>query len=646
MCGFVGVLSARRVGEEDVRPMVEAIRLRGPDAEGVWVDSNAGIGLGHARLSVVDLSTAGHQPMCSPSGRFVIAFNGEIYNHLDLRSRLIREGVAPSWRGHADTETLLVGFDRWGVHDTVKRAIGMFAFAVWDRSTSELTLVRDRLGEKPLYYGWQDGAFLFGSVLKGLRVHPRCRREICRDAIVLLMRHGYIGSPHSIYEGIYKLQPGMIATVSLAKREVRRTAYWRAAEAIATGAHQPFDGTPEEAVSDLHARLREVVAGQLMSDVPIGAFLSGGIDSSTVVSVMQDVSESRVRTFTIGFAEGEYNEAKHAAAIAKHLGTNHTELYVSARDAQDAIPLLPTLYCEPFADSSQIPTFLVSRLARASVTVSLSGDGGDELFGGYNRYAFGKRLWTNMSRVPQSLRRALSVVIGSQSSGRWERLLVPIQRALPRRFAQAHVGERVTKLGHALGATSAWGLYEVFVSHWAEADSIVIGGSAPGRAIEQFHELGGTDAFVNQMMAVDLVTYLPDDILAKLDRAAMGVSLETRVPLLDHRLVEFAWRLPLGFKIRNGVPKWPLRQILRKYVPDQLVERPKVGFAVPIGAWLRGPLRDWAESLLDERRLRLDGYFQPEAVRAKWTEHLSGKRDWQYHLWDVLMFQAWLAENS
>ena len=634
MCGFSGYLSGSVDGIDDVRQilgeMCNAISYRGPDTEGYWVDPKECVGLGHRRLAIMDLSDAGHQPMMSPSGRYVLVLNGEIYNHSVLRLELEKSGalgaVLRSWRGHSDTETLLAGFDAWGIESTLQRAIGMFAFAVWDKHTRTLTLVRDRLGEKPLYYGWQgqgsQAAFLFGSELSALRRHPAFAADISRDALAMYMFHNCIGGAHSIYSGIYKLAPGHMVSVSL-----------DAPESVA----QPFAGSPDEAVDALEVLLRDAVHQQMMADVPLGAFLSGGIDSSTVVALMQAQSNRPVRTFSIGFHEAGYNEAQHAKAVAQHLGTDHTELYITAQQALDVIPKLPSLYSEPFADSSQIPTFLISQLARQHVTVSLSGDAGDELFCGYNRYQMTAGLWSKLSRIPRPLRQMAAGMITAVPPAVWDKLgsVLPISR----------VGDKLHKGAAVLGSRSVADLYRGMVSHWAEPANVVLGakeftsvltGAAPN--------LQGLND-VERMMALDMLSYLPDDILAKVDRAAMGVSLETRVPFLDHRVVEFAWSLPLQYKLRNGVTKWPLRQVLYRHVPRELIERPKMGFGVPIDQWLRGPLRDWAESLLSESRLRQEGFFDPAPIRRKWAEHLSGQRNWQYHLWDVLMFQAWLEEN-
>lgn len=646
MCGFAGCLTSQRVTEESLCGMIATLRHRGPDDEGVWLDAELGIGLAHARLAIIDVSTAGHQPMLSNSGRYVITYNGEAYNHLVLRSALEQERRAPQWRGHSDTETLLAGFDAWGIEQTITKTVGMFAFAVWDRHARTLTLARDRIGEKPLYYGWQRDTFFFASELKALKEHPAFSAEIDRDALTLLLRHNCIPAPYSIYRGIHKLLPGSLLTTSLGNRHVQPRRYWDVRQVVADGCSRRFPGTAEDAVVELESTLRDAVTGQLMSDVPLGAFLSGGIDSSTIVALMQQESPRPVQTFTIGFRETGYDEAEPARAVARHLRTDHTELYVTPEQALDVIPRLPSLYCEPFADSSQIPTFLVSQLARQHVTVALSGDAGDELFAGYNRYALSKKLWGTLSRLPISLRATLSRRIAGVPAQRWNRILEPIQALLPTALAQANVGDKMVKGAEVMAATSTSELYRSLVSHWMQPDLVVRDAAEPQTILTDAIQRPSTGNFVQDMMALDLLTYLPDDILVKVDRAAMGVGLETRMPLLDHRVVEFAWRLPLDFKLRNGTSKWPLRQVLDKYVPRTLIERPKMGFAIPIHAWLRGPLRDWAESLLDESRLKRDGLFHVAPIREKWYEHRSGARNWQYQLWDILMIQAWLAEQG
>jgi asparagine synthase (glutamine-hydrolysing) len=656
MCGIAGFLVVGTWRSQEaascvLERMANTIVSRGPDDFGVWAN-DAGVGLAHRRLSILDLSAAGHQPMACATDRYVIAFNGEIYNHLDLRAELAKVGTdgtgVGGWRGHSDTETLLAGFVAWGIKATVQRCTGMFAFAVWDRKERVLTLGRDRLGEKPLYYGWQgrgdNSCFLFGSELKALKVHPEFAAVINRDALCLLMRHNYIPAPHSIYRGIYKLQPGSLLTVSLERREPIIESYWSLAEVAVAGNRSPLVSSPEAMVDQLEVLLKSAVRQQMMGDVPLGAFLSGGIDSSTVVALMQAQSDRPVKTFTIGFSEAGYNEAVHAKAVARHLGTDHSEMYVSPQQALDVIPRLPGLYCEPFADSSQIPTFLVSQLARQQVTVSLSGDAGDELFSGYNRYVLASKLWGGISRLPLGVRLMAKSAIRSLSPDAWNTLLGPVQAFAPATLRQANIGDKLHKGAGVLHAKSIDSLYLELVSHW-EPDGFVIDGQEPATSLHGIPLLlPGLDA-VQRMMALDAMTYLPDDILVKVDRAAMGVSLEGRVPFLDHRVVEFAWRVPQAMKLRDGVGKWILRQVLYRHVPKELIERPKMGFGVPIDTWLRGPLKDWAEALLDEGRLRREGFFNPAPIRIKWAEHLSGKRNWQYHLWDVLMFQAWLEDQ-
>ena len=579
----------------------------------------------------------------------MMAFNGEIYNHMLLRQEIAGQARAPSWRGHSDTETLLAGFDAWGIQGMIERAIGMFAIAVWDRELKTLTLARDRLGEKPLYFGWQgqgeQAVFLFGSELKALRAHPRFANKIDRGALSLQLRNSYIPAPYSIYEGISKLSPGQMLTVSLRQREPQLTTYWSGAAVAEEGVRNPFGGTAEQAVDELDVLLKDAIGQQMMADVPLGAFLSGGVDSSTIVALMQAQASRPVRTFSIGFHEAGYNEAEHAKAVAAHLGTDHTELYVTSQEARDVISLLPDLYNEPFSDSSQIPTFLVSRLAKQHVTVSLSGDAGDELFCGYTRYKVAARMWNKISVAPAPVRRMMAAGITKVSPQNWTALADGISNILPRSLRYANVGDKLHKGAGVLSCQSFDSLYLNLCSQWLDPAEVVIGGyQPPTLLVENAPRLEGLDQ-AQRMMALDMLSYLPDDILAKVDRAAMGVSLETRVPFLDHRVVEFAWRLPQSMKLRDGQSKWALRQVLYRYVPKALIERPKMGFAVPIGDWLRGPLRDWAEALLDERRLREEGFFHPEPVRRKWREHLSGDRNWQAHLWDVLMFQAWYEQN-
>lgn len=652
MCGLAGVvraapeLAARL--EAEVRRMADTLAHRGPDDAGAWVDADSGVALGHRRLSIIDLSACGHQPMTSADGRYVIAYNGEVYNFVALRAELERLGAG--FHGHSDTEVLLAAIVQWGLRSALERLNGMFAFALWDRVERTLHLARDRLGEKPLYYGWMGDAFLFGSELKALQAHPAWRGEVDRQALTLYLRHNYVPAPLSIYRGVFKLPPGGLATLRCARLRAGDApdarSYWSLREVAERGRADPYRGTAAEAVQELEARLSEAVGLRMVADVPLGAFLSGGVDSSTVVALMQAQSPRPVRTFSIGFHEDEYNEAQHAAAVARHLGTEHTELYVTPAEAMAVVPDLPRLYDEPFGDSSQIPTFLVSRLARQQVTVSLSGDGGDELFGGYNRYFLAQRIWRMVGWAPPLLRRAAAGGITTLSPAAWNRGFAAVRRVLPARLRYANAGDKLHKLAEILSVPNPEAMYRGLVSHWKEPERIVIGGGEPATVLTDPESWAPLLSFPERIMFLDTLTYLPDDILVKVDRATMGVSLESRIPLLDHRLVEFAWRLPLAMKVRDGVGKWLLREVLYRHVPRALIERPKTGFGVPIDVWLRGPLRAWAEALLDEDRLAREGFFDPAPIRAKWAEHLAGRRGWHYYLWDVLMFQAWLERQA
>ena len=649
MCGIAGYFGGPWAVQPDetlqlLRRMGDAIAHRGPDGDGYWHDPARRIAFAHRRLAIVDLSPSGHQPMLSASGRYVISYNGEIYNHRRLRDRL-----SVDWRGTSDTETLLAGFDVWGISATVEAAIGMFAFAVWDRVDGALTLARDRLGEKPLYYGWQgavapgsEPTFLFASELSALKVHPAFAAEVSRDALRSFMRHNNVGGAASIYTGISKLPPGCLMTLSARDPRPRPVRYWSGSQVAQRGVRDPFTGGPAEATDALETLLSDAVGQQMVADVPLGAFLSGGIDSSVVAALMQAQSPRPIRTFSIGFREDAFNEAHYAQAVARHLGTEHTEMYVTAQDALDLIPQLPSIYAEPFADSSQIATFLLSKLTRTHVTVALSGDGGDELFCGYNRYQITDKLWRRLSRVPPAMRRGLASLLLRIPPSSWDSAANGLRHAFPAAGAWVRVGEKVHKGARVLASANARELYLGMVSHWADPGEIVIGGTEPAPLpADTVAELDGLSD-VEQMMALDMLGYMNDDILTKVDRAAMAVSLEARVPLLDHRVVEFAWRLPMAYKLREGQTKWVLRQVLYRHVPTALIERPKSGFAVPIGAWLRGPLRAWAEELLDESRLRREGFLEPRPIRRKWAEHLSGNHDWESQLWNVLMFQAWL----
>jgi asparagine synthase (glutamine-hydrolysing) len=645
MCGITGFIEPKQGQpaeslEATALRMAKAIRSRGPDDQGAWADPARGVALGFRRLAILDLSPTGHQPMFSEDGRYVIIFNGEIYNYATLRGELAQTGCA--FRGTSDTEVILAGIVRWGLTATIERLNGMFAFALWDKAEQALYLVRDRLGIKPLYYGWCGSTFLFGSELKALREHPNFQAEVDRGALALYLRHNCVPAPYSIYRGISKLLPGSFLRIRPDEpdAECRPQVYWSARETVETGTAHPYTGSPEDAVEELDALLRESIRERMVADVPLGAFLSGGIDSSLVTAVMQSQSERPVRTFTIGFWEPEFDEAGAARAVAKHLGTDHTELYVTAQQALDAIPRLPQLYDEPFSDSSQIPSFLVSAMARQHVIVALSGDGGDEMFAGYNRYTWVEKLWKRLKPVPLPLRSAAKGVMNCFSPGegggrRWsEKLHLPL------------FNDKYAKLAGVLDARDPADIYTRLVSHWQNPTALTLGAAEPATILTDPARWAKLDDFTLQMMYLDLVTYLPDDILAKVDRATMGTSLESRAPFLDDtRVVEFAWRLPLDFKLRDGRGKWILRQVLAKYLPVEAFERPKMGFTMPIGAWLRGPLREWAEDLLAEDRLRREGYFDPAPIRRTWNNHLAGRPGEQYRLWDILMFQAWLNET-
>lgn len=652
MCGIFGAWGLRA---EKAFAAAEAacqkLSHRGPDDSGIWTDERAGLVLGHTRLSILDLSPAGHQPMVTPCGRFVIVFNGEIYNHLDLREQLSSsplDGDLIKWRGYSDTETLLACFSAWGVEHTLKATVGMFAIALWDRQEHKLYLARDRLGEKPLYYGYIGGALTFGSELKALTILPDFKGQIDRSVLALLMRHSYVPAPYCIYQGLAKLMPGtwlMLSSETIKNRDLPTPQpYWSAWDAARNGLADPLAFSSDtEAIDNLEKVLARSVREQMLADVPLGAFLSGGVDSSMIVALMQAQSSQSVKTFTIGFHEEGYNEAKHAKAVAQHLRTDHTEFYVSPKEALSVIPKLPNLYDEPFSDSSQIPTYLVAQLTRNQVTVALSGDGGDELFGGYGRYFRAARLWNTISRFPKGFRSASGTIIHKIPISYWNGIssfLKPLTSQKSLLFG----GDKLHKSADLLKIFDRAKFYRSgFVLHW-KGEDLVYESNTLKNLLTQYNDILPT--FFDDMMALDAVTYLPDDILVKVDRAAMSVSLETRVPLLDHRIFEFAWRLPLHYKIRHDQGKWLLRQVLYRYVPRELIERPKMGFGVPINSWLRGPLREWASELLDEKRLKQEGYFKPKEISRKWTEHLSGRHDWQYHLWDVLMFQAWLEKNS
>jgi asparagine synthase (glutamine-hydrolysing) len=651
MCGIAGLWKPGSASSAEAVAMANLLSHRGPDSSGAWVDEEAGIALSHRRLSIIDLSAAGHQPMASPCGRYMLTFNGEIYNHLAVRQELETSG-AIEWRGHSDTETLVHAIARWGLAGALERSAGMFALALWDRQERTLSLARDRLGEKPLFYGWSSGGLVFGSELKALRGSANFSNSVDSDVLALYFRYSYVPAPWSILRHIFKVEPGVIVTIDRSAVQtppaeaptarapdaapgVRPERYWSLDDVVAAGADNSL--TAETAVAQLEERLNEAVKLQTVADVPVGAFLSGGVDSSAVVALMRHVSNAHVKTFTIGFSEADYNEAPFAREVARHLETDHTELYLGPNDVRDVIPELPEIYDEPFADSSQIPTVLLSRLTRQSVTVALSGDAGDELFGGYNRYLVSRRVWDVAASVPGPVRAKLGRAINSVSPGAWDRVgRLPLAPRLPMLGVKAH------KFGRMLQTSvSTLDIYQAASEEW--------NGSPPSSASRRLRSPVdeapiARDTAEEQMMHWDMTSYLTNDVLTKVDRAAMSASLETRVPFLDHRVVEQAWRTPLSFKIREGQGKWVLRQILYKYVPRALIERPKAGFAIPIGRWLREPLRDWAEDLLSPAALAMTPALDVALIRHRWAQHVAGTHDWTTSLWGVLMYQAWARQ--
>jgi len=650
MCGIAGFVErgrGRSAAEMEALAtrMGDALLHRGPDDGGAWADAAAGVALANRRLAIVDLSPAGHQPMVSASGRYRIVFNGELYDFLPLREEL--EGKGCAFRGRSDTEVLLAAVETWGLVEALRRSSGMFAFALWDGHERKLHFARDRVGEKPLYLGWQGDAFLFGSELKALRAHPAWRGEIDRDVLALFLRFGYVPRPWSIFEGISQLEPGCVLTLSEADIAARATpeavAWWSAQEAFRAGVEHPFRGDEREATDRLEALIGDAVARQMIADVPLGAFLSGGIDSSTIVALMQARSTRPVKTFTMGFREAEHDEAPHARAVAAHLGTHHEEMLVTPAEALAVIPMLPDIYDEPFADSSQVPTYLVARMARRHVTVSLSGDAGDELFGGYNRYVWARNAARGMGWMPRSARRAVAAAIRAVPTRTWTRAMRAAGPLAPRVARSPGAGGRLHRLAEVATFSDVRELYLRLVSLWDPPGGLAVSGREPAtRLVTSMREGVAWRDLAEQLAFLDFVTYLPDDILVKVDRACMAVSLESRVPLLDHRVVEFAASVPPSMKLRRGRGKWLLRQVLARHVPPSLTERPKAGFGMPVDEWLRGPLRSWAEDLLDASRLTREGYLVPAPIRAAWSEHLSGGRSHQYRLWAVLMFQAWL----
>jgi len=635
MCGITGFWGKSNNVREQVDLMSACLLHRGPDDGGVWSDETVGIGLGQRRLSIIDLSPTGHQPMYSHSDRYVITFNGEIYNHLELRDKL----NITRWRGTSDTETLLECISHWGVDKTLKLLVGMFAFGLYDKQEQKLTLARDRFGEKPMYCGYVNGNFVFASELKAITIIPGFSQKIDLKSLQLQTQLAYVPEPYTIYDGIYKLIPG--SYLEFTRSEIDRQGYqvpvryWSAEEAAIYGIKNPISfASDQEAKAALDQMLRKAVKGQMMSDVPLGAFLSGGIDSSAVVALMQQESESPIKTFTIGFKEMGFDEAPYARAVANHLGTDHTELYLGTEDVLAVVGNLSKIYSEPFADASQIPSILVSQLAKTQVTVSISGDGGDELFGGYSRHFLTKRMWGTINKLPMPLRRTVSAMINSLPPKQWDH----IYRLLTLRSSDRLIGDKLYKAAKAVNSYNPQDLYFNLVTYLSGSDIMVYDYDI-NDITHPWVNIGTT---LDQMMIYDALTYLPSDILVKMDRAAMSVSLESRIPFLDHHLYEFAWQLDEKYKIRKGVSKWLLREVLYDYVPKKLVNRPKMGFSVPIGDWLRNNLKDWAESLINETRLNEQGLYNTKFVRKIWDEHQSGRKNWEYQLWNILMFQNWL----
>lgn len=648
MCGIAGLLYPDLKGEDwkkYLEAMAAALAHRGPDDGGSWFDAVVGVGLAHRRLSILDLSPLGHQPMFSLSGRYAITYNGEVYNFKSLRSECEKAGHA--FKGGCDTEVILAAIELWGIEAAVKKFAGMFAFALWDRKERLLYLCRDRLGKKPLYYGRIGKAFCFASELKAMCALPFFTREIDRDVLALLLRYTFIPAPFSIYKDLLKVPPGSIVRVKAGDGDfaTEQTAYWSLSEVVKNGRTNPFEGNDDEAAEALDALLGDAVQSRMISDVPLGAFLSGGIDSSTVVALMQKKNPMPVKTFSIGNFDKKYDEANYAKQVARHLGTDHTEFYVSAKDVLDVVPLLPAMFNEPMPDSSQIPTFLVSKLSRSRVTVALTGDGGDEVFGGYARYRRVPQVWNALSLAPRFVRQGLASALDRTAP--LSRPFVNAALAVLRKQGRASNYEEVfSYISGILSTTSEKELFHRYLSNEMNPTAVVLGSKTRDTMLSSPEAWPDFRDFEHSMMYVDILSYLSEDILVKVDRASMAVSLETRIPLLDHRVVEFAWRLPLTCKMRNRQSKWILRRVLNKYVPKRLVERPKMGFAIPIGSWLKKELRPWAEALLDNDRLKSEGIFEPAGVRKKWMEHVSGERDWHYYLWNILTFQAWLEKRT
>ena len=647
MCGFVGFWSQRNDFniQETIDKMTNVLTHRGPNNQSSWYDEYLGLALGHTRLSILDLSVSANQPMHSQCGRFSLVFNGEIYNHMALRKKLSFESNIIVWKTQSDTETLLACLLFWGLEKTLKNIIGMFAFAFWDKEKKQLSLARDRVGEKPLYYGWQGNTFLFGSELKSFRVHPHFKGVINREALGQYFRLSYIPSPKSIYYDIQKLNPSEYIQINLDssdKDTIKPKTYWSLSQVILSGKSNAFNGSSDEAVSLLESNIEKSINRQMISDVPLGAFLSGGIDSSTVVTLMQKQSAKPIKTFTIGFNEENFNEAMQAKKIADYLRTEHTELYVSHNDALKIIPNLPNIYCEPFADSSQIPSFLISSLAKSKVSVALSGDGGDELFAGYNRYLVGYKNWRKLKCIPLVFRKVLAQVLTNTPPRYWDMAFDKIKRFIPPKYHTNMIGLKAYKVGKTIGITQSVDFYKQLINQWDMPPTFVLDSKKDVLLSQEMESEFSQESFEEWMMAIDLKTYMADDILVKLDRAAMANSLETRVPFLDPDVIKLAWQLPLKYKIHEGQGKWILRQVLYRHLPKEFVENPKKGFAVPLAKWISGPLREWVDPLIDKVRLKQEGYMDADVVHKMWDEHINEKQNWQLPLWNIFMFQAWL----
>ena len=640
MCGITGlILSDGVIQKHNLSDMISSLSHRGPDSNGIWINENQNFGIGHTRLSILDLSSAGSQPMHSKNNRYIISFNGEIYNHLDIRLDLKKEYPSLEFVGSSDTETILACIEKWGLSKSLKKMKGMFAIALWDKKKEELKLARDRFGEKPMYYGWIKNAFYFGSELKPIKNNPYFNLEIDRNALTQFIKYSYIPQPLTIYKNIKKLKPGIILKVN-AKKNILFEEYWSLNNLTKSTSKINSNLNENNAILNLEKKIQESVESQKLSDVPIGAFLSGGIDSSLIVSMMQLNSNTSINSFTIGFDQKLYNEARFASKVAKHLKTNHTELYVSENDVRNIIPMIPNIYDEPFADSSQLPTYLVSELARSKVKVALSGDGGDELFGGYNRY-FQAPKWYN---IPKPVKFIGSNVLNFLSPNQLQIFYNILKPILPKSLHSSNPILHLTKIMDIFKCNSEWEVYDSLVSLCHNSSDIVINNADLFKSKDNFPINISHLSYEEKMMYLDISTYLTDDILCKVDRAAMSVSLETRAPFLDYNLVEFAWNLPLDMKIRNGEGKWILKQILRRYIPNKLIDRPKMGFGIPMEFWLRGPLREWAELLLNKKSITEDGFFNYDIVKDLWDDHISGKKNNQYVLWNILVFQSWKSK--